>query len=97
LRDVGQTKNKIRKLNSRKANFQLFSEFVNKTPWKSVLRTREQSRTGRSFKKFSLGHKSSPQGGWKSGKEGKRLSWLNQDLLVKLESKKKVHNGIRDR
>ena len=27
----------------------------------------------------------------KSGKEGKRLAWLNWDLLVKLESKKKMH------
>ena len=27
----------------------------------------------------------------KSGKEGKRLVWLNQDLLVKLNSKKKMH------
>jgi len=27
----------------------------------------------------------------KSGKKGKRLAWLNWDLLVKLESKKKMH------
>jgi len=27
----------------------------------------------------------------KSGKEGKRLAWLNLDLLVKLKSKKKMH------
>ena len=27
----------------------------------------------------------------KSGKEGKRLAWLNQDQLVKLESKKEMH------
>ena len=27
----------------------------------------------------------------KSGKEGKRLAWLRQDLLVKLKSKKKLH------
>ena len=28
-----QSKSKIRKLNFRKANFQLFRELVNKTPW----------------------------------------------------------------
>ena len=29
----------------------------------------------------------------KSGKEGKRPAWLNWDLLVKLESKKKMHRN----
>jgi len=27
----------------------------------------------------------------KSGKESKRQAWLNQDLLVKLQRKKKMH------
>ena len=38
LRDIGQAKSKIRKLNFRKANFQLFGELVNKTLWESVLK-----------------------------------------------------------
>jgi len=32
-RDMGQVKSKIKKLNFRKANFQLFRELVNKMPW----------------------------------------------------------------
>jgi len=38
LRDIGQVKNKIRKLNFRKASFQLVRELVNKTTWESVLK-----------------------------------------------------------
>ena len=37
-RDIGQAKNKIRKLNFRKANFQLFRKLVNKTLWESVFK-----------------------------------------------------------
>lgn len=43
LRDIRQAKRKIRKLNLRKAKFQLFRELVNKTVWDSVLEPREQS------------------------------------------------------
>ena len=32
LRDMGQAKSKVRTLNFRKANFQLFKELVNRTP-----------------------------------------------------------------
>ena len=35
--DFGQIKSKIRVLNLRKANFQLFRELVNKPPWESIL------------------------------------------------------------
>ena len=38
LRDIRQAKSKIRMLNFRKANFQLFRELVNKTPWESVFK-----------------------------------------------------------
>jgi len=52
-RDMRQVESKIRKLNFRKGNFQLFREFIIKG--------------------------------------GKRPAWLNQDLLVRLKSKKKMH------
>jgi len=38
LRDMGQAKGKVRTLNFRKANFQLFKELVNKSPCKPALR-----------------------------------------------------------
>jgi len=38
LRDMGQAKSKIRMLNFKKANFQLFRELVNKAPWESVFK-----------------------------------------------------------
>ena len=43
-----------------------------------------------SLRKLSLEHKSSPSQVWEVGQEGKRLAWLKWDLLVKLESKKKM-------
>jgi len=50
------------------------------------------SRAGRSSRKLSSGHKSSPiPRRRKSGKEGIRPAWLNQDLWVKLKIKKKMH------
>lgn len=53
FRNFGQTKIKIRKLNIRKASFQLFRKLVSKTPWNNLSsRIREQS-----WKEISFGHK----------------------------------------
>lgn len=38
LRDVGQAKSKIKTLNLRKANFQLFRALVRRIPWETALR-----------------------------------------------------------
>lgn len=38
LRNMEQTKSKIRRLNFKKDKFQLFRELVNKTSWESVLK-----------------------------------------------------------
>lgn len=38
LRDIGQAKRIVRTLNLRKANFQLFKELVDVTPWETALR-----------------------------------------------------------
>ena len=40
---------------------------------------------------MSLGHKSSPSQAEELRKEGKNVVWLNWDLLVKLESRNKMH------
>ena len=45
LRGIRQAKNKIRKLNFRKANVQLFKKLVNKTSWQSVLRDKEAEQS----------------------------------------------------
>ena len=45
LRDIGLPKSKIRKLNFRKANVQLFKKLVNKTSWQSVLRDKEAEQS----------------------------------------------------
>jgi len=38
LRDKGQVKSKVKTLNFRKANFQLFKELVKRTHWETALR-----------------------------------------------------------
>jgi len=53
LRDTGQAKSKVRTLNFRKTNFQLFKELVNRPSG-----TREQNRAGRSLRMLSIECKS---------------------------------------
>lgn len=43
LRDVGQVRAKVRPVNFRKANFQIFRETVRRIPWKTVHRNMEES------------------------------------------------------
>ena len=59
LRDMGQTKSKVRTLNYRKATFQFFKRLVNRTPETLPSGTREQNRAGRYLRSFSTEHKSS--------------------------------------
>lgn len=54
---VKQTKSKIKTLCFKRVNFQLSRELASKIPWNLSSRTREWSRTGRSLRKLSLGHK----------------------------------------
>jgi len=95
LRVMIQTESKIRMLNFRISKFQLFKGLVNKTPWETVLREKGVEQSLKIFKETFLRAQELfiPTGSQcrKSEKEGKRLTWLNQNLLVKLESKKKRH------
>ena len=87
-----QSKSKIMVLNFRKANFQLFRELVNKTPWETVLIGKGAEQSWQIFKKaFLRAQELSIPRCSKSEKEGKSLAWLNWDLLVKLKSKKKLY------
>jgi len=45
LRYKGQVKSKVRTLNVREANFQLFKELVNRTTWKTALRGKEEQQS----------------------------------------------------
>jgi len=85
LRDTRQVKSKIRTLNFMKVNLQLFRVLANKTRWETVPWARVWSRAGRSLRKLPSVHKSSPSPGVAS-QERKAIN-----LLVKLNSKKKMH------
>ncbi|GAB0209193.1 hypothetical protein GRJ2_003385000 [Grus japonensis] len=92
LRDMGQVKSKVRTLNFRKANFQLFKELVNRTLWETALRDKGAEQSWQIFKDaFYRAQELLIPRCKKSGKEGKRLAWMSQDLLVKLKGKKEMH------
>ena len=59
LRDMGQVKGRVRTLNFRRANFQLFKELMDGTPWEAVLRDKGAEQSWQLFKDIFLEHKSS--------------------------------------
>jgi len=92
LRDMGQVKSKVRTLNFRKANFQLFKELVTRTPWEPVPRNKGAEQSWQIFKDaFHRVQELLVPRCKKSEKEGKRSAWLSGDLLVKLKGKKEMH------
>ena len=92
LRDMGQAKSKVRTLNFRKANFQLFKELVNRTPWETALRDKGAEQSWQIFKDaFHRAQELSIPRCKKSGKDSKRPAWMSRDLLVKLKGKKEMH------
>ncbi|GAB0183552.1 hypothetical protein GRJ2_000820500 [Grus japonensis] len=95
LRDMGQVKSKVRTLNFRKEKFQLFKELVSRTPWETAPRDKRAEESWQIFKDaFCRAELSIPRSK-KSGKEGKRLAGMSQDLLVKLKVKKERHRQCK--
>jgi len=90
-RDMEHANSKIRMLNFRKANFQLCTVLVNKTSREDVLMGKSAELAALLRKFFLRTQEFAISSYSKSGKEGKRLAWLNQGLLVKLKNKKKMH------
>jgi len=91
LRDTGQSKTKVRTLNFRKANFQLFKQLVNRILWETVLRDKGAEQSWQIFRDaFHRAKELLMPRCNKSGKEGKRPAWLSQELLVKLKDKKEM-------
>ncbi|KAK4828806.1 hypothetical protein QYF61_000863 [Mycteria americana] len=89
---MGQAKSKVRTLNFRKANFQLFKELVNRTPSETVLRDKGAEQICQIFKDtFYRVQDLSILKCKKSGKEGKRRACMSRDLLVKLKGKNEMH------
>jgi len=73
LRDMGKATSIVRTLNFRKANFQLFKELGNSTPWETVLRNRGTEQSWQILKDtFHRAQELSVPRYKKSGKKGKR-------------------------
>jgi len=83
-------KSKLR--NFRKTKFQLFKELVSWTLWETALGDKGAEQSWQIFKDtFHKAQELSIPRCKKSGKEGRRLAWLSQDLLAKLKGKKEMH------
>ena len=92
LRDIRKARSTLKTQNFRKANFQLFKELLRRASWETVLRDRGAEHSSQISKDaFHRAKDLSVPRCKKSGKEGKRLVWLSQDLLVKLKSKRELH------
>ncbi|KFP65777.1 hypothetical protein N322_00654, partial [Cariama cristata] len=95
-RDVSQAKSKVRMLNFRKTNYQLFKDLVNRTPWETALRDKGAEQSWQIFKEiFYREQEVAIPRRKKLGKQGKRLAWLSRDLLAKLKAKKEMHRQWR--
>ena len=93
-RDMGLSKSKVRTLNFRRANFQLFAELVDEIPWDTVLTDRGSDQRSQLFKDIFLGvQELSIPICHKSSREGRKLARSNKDLLVKLRQKEEMHRG----
>ena len=92
LRDMGQVNCKVKTLNFRRANFQLFKELMDGTPRETALRGKGAEQSWQLFKDIFLRVQEVliPTCN-KSGSEGRRQTWLTKDLLVKLKCKKEMH------
>lgn len=91
LRDMGQAKNKVRPLNFRKADFQLFKEIVSETHWETSLRDKGVEQRWQSFKEVLLRvQELAVSRNKKLGKEGKGTAGLSRELLVRLKGKKQI-------
>ena len=89
LRGMGQAKSKVRTPNFRKASFQLFKHLVSRTPWETAVTDKGAEQSCQIFKDtFHRAQELLIVRCKKSGKKGKRLSWLNRDLMDKLKGKK---------
>jgi len=88
---MGKVRSIVRILNFRKANFQLFKELVNRTPWEVILGDRGGEQNWQIFKDtFHTVQELSIPRCKKSGKESKRTALLSQDLQVKLQGNKEI-------
>jgi len=75
-----------------RADFELFKRLVERVPWGSVLESKGVQDGCFFFKKevlkaqeqaIPLSHKMSPQ--------GRRLAWMNRELFLRLQEKKRVY------
>ncbi|KFQ18254.1 hypothetical protein N331_11172, partial [Merops nubicus] len=82
----------VKPLNFKKVNLQLFKELISKTPWEIVLRDKGLEQGWKIFKDtyHRVQELSFPRCR-KSGREGRRPTWLSQDLLVRLKNKMRLH------
>ena len=90
--DRRKTATKTSTLNMGKADFGLLRELVSQVPWETALEGIGVHQCWSLFKGHLLrAQEQAIPKCRKSSRQGRRLAWLNKDLLLELRQKKKVY------
>ncbi|KFV09259.1 hypothetical protein N339_03103, partial [Pterocles gutturalis] len=91
-RNIGLAKSRVRTLNFRRANFQLFKELLDGIPWETVLKGIGAEQSWQLFKDTLLRAQelSIPQQK-KLSKGGGQPAWPSKDLQLKLKKKREMY------
>ncbi|KFV00708.1 hypothetical protein N339_06110, partial [Pterocles gutturalis] len=88
-RNAGLAKSRVRTLNFRRANFQLFKELLDGIPQETVLKGIGTEQSWQLFEDTLLrGQELSIPQQKKSSKGGRQPAWLSKDLQLKLKEKR---------
>ncbi|KFZ53074.1 hypothetical protein N321_03743, partial [Antrostomus carolinensis] len=91
-RKMGLAKSRVRTLNFRRTNLQLFKGFLDGIPWETVLRDISTEQSWQVFKDtFPRAQEFSIPQHKKSSREGRKAAWLSEDLFITLREKKEMY------
>lgn len=96
LRDMGQVRSKVRRLNFKNSEFQVYRERVSGIPWETALADKGVEQSWQFSKEVFHGvQELAIPRSKKLVKECETLAWLSMDSLVKLKRKKKISRELK--
>lgn len=96
LRDMGQVRSKVRRLNFKNSEFQVYRERVSGIPWETALADKGAEQSWQFSKEVFRGvQELAIPRSKKLVKECETLAWLSMDSLVKLKRKKKISRELK--
>lgn len=80
FKDIGKGKSRVKTFRLRQPNFGLFRALVHGSPWETALRDKGVYVSQEILEDIFLRSQALSVHVYKSGKEGKRTSWLSQNI-----------------